>query len=110
MIFGCTIFLLTSSWNLVISLNDAGCSIDPSSANLCVLLTAVAWFINTEDTWSHRASIAGLVKLWADRDSVEGLVDGVRVIGVAARKTFDIEAGPLLQTLNIFNSNDIKPN
>jgi hypothetical protein len=110
MTFGCTISCSSNSWNLVISLNDAGCSIEPSSANLCVLLAAAAWFINIEDTWSHRASSAGLARLWADRDSVEGLVDGIRVIGVAARKAFDIEAGPLLQTLNIFNSNDTKPN
>jgi hypothetical protein len=89
---------------LVISLNDAGCSIDPSSANRCALLAAAAWFINAEDTWSHRASTTGRAGLWTDRESVEGLVDGIRLKGVATRKAFDIEAGPLLQTLNIFNS------
>jgi hypothetical protein len=35
---------------------------------------------------------------------MEGLVDGIRVMGAAARKAFEIEAGPLLQTLNIINS------
>lgn len=40
-----------------------------------------------------------------DRDRVEGLVDGIRAVGTAARKTLDIEAGPLLQALNIFNGN-----
>ena len=94
----------------MISLKDAGCSIEPSSANRCELRAAAAWFINVEDTWSHRASTAGLAELWADRESVEGLVDGIRVKGAAARKAFDIEAGPLLQTLNIVDSNDGKSN
>jgi hypothetical protein len=42
--------------------------------------------------------------VWLDKESVEGLVDGIRVREAAARKAFDIEAGPLLQMLNIVDS------
>tara|TARA_R110002060_G_scaffold19616_1_gene26808 strand:- start:631 stop:810 length:180 start_codon:yes stop_codon:yes gene_type:complete len=43
-----------------------------------------------------------LEEVWRDNDSVEGLVDGMRVVFEGReRRTLDIEAGPLLQTLNI---------
>jgi hypothetical protein len=94
----------------VISLKDAGCSIEPSSANRCELLAAAVSFINLDDRWSHRASIAGFTELRSDRQSVDGLVDGIRELGAAPRRAFEIEAGPLLQMLNIVESNDRKPN
>jgi hypothetical protein len=37
-------------------------------------------------------------------------VDGIRVIGAAPRIAFEIEAGPLLQRLNIVDFNDQKSN
>jgi hypothetical protein len=43
---------------------------------------------------------------WNDNDNVEGRVDGIRTVEDAARKTRDIEAGPLLQTENMLKGGD----
>jgi hypothetical protein len=48
--------------------------------------------------------MTGLAGLSNDNESVDGLVDGIRVSGAAARRAFDNEAGPLLQTLNIIKA------
>ncbi len=39
---------------------------------------------------------------------MEGLVEGIRVVDATARKALDIEAGPLLQALNMVNSSAAK--
>jgi hypothetical protein len=42
--------------------------------------------------------------LWNDKESVEALVDGIRTVEEAARKTRDIEAGPLLERWNMLQT------
>jgi hypothetical protein len=56
------------------------------------------------DTCNHRASNAGFAAYWSDIDRFEGRVDGIRTVEDAARKTREIEAGPLLQAENILNT------
>jgi hypothetical protein len=57
---------------------------------------SAARFLNCDDTWSHLDSKLGFVILCNDKDRVEGLVDGMRTLVEAARKTRDRVAGPLL--------------
>lgn len=55
---------------------------------------------------SHLASTAGLAVMDCDVANlrVEGLVEGIRMVEVAARRTRGIEAGPLLHAaLNMIN-------
>ena len=60
-----------------------------------------AYCLNCDETCIHLAPTLGLAVFCKHDDSVEGLVDGIRMLEDAARKTRDREAGPLLQALNM---------
>jgi hypothetical protein len=93
-IFGWTRSCSISSSNLEImrgSSGSTGRSYRGCAAPSCLL---------NGDMCSHLASNTVLAGLCSDKESSEGLVDGIRT---AAQKALDIEAGPLLQTLNIVN-------
>ena len=59
---------------------------------------------NCDETCNHLVSMKGFAELRFDKESVEGLVDGIRTFVVTARNTLDIEVGPLLQALNMIPS------
>lgn len=94
----CTMLLSARSWNFVISREFCSGAF-PSS-----YLPAAASFLNFDATLIHLAPKAGLAELRIESERVDGLIDGIRVVEAAARTTLEIEAGPLLQTLNIFRT------
>jgi hypothetical protein len=107
--FWCTISCVIKSSNFETSRCSFGGACDStssygSSSHRSSSLDANPWPLNCDETCSHLASRLGADVLRNEKESVQGLVDGIRVVDATARKALDIEAGPLLQALNMVNT------